>query len=65
MKAKVLDLDAKRSAPVDRLSSWPGVPSSSPLSPSPQIGQSGLNVTGASSLKSWKDLSKGFQEIDR
>ena len=46
--AKILDLDAKRSAPVDGLASWPGVPSPPPPS-SPQIGQAGLNVTSAGS----------------
>ena len=48
VRAKILDLDAKRFAPVDGLASWPGVPSPPPPS-SPQIGQAGLNVTSAGS----------------
>ena len=52
--AKILDLDAKRSAPVDGLASRPGVPSPPPPS-SPQIGQGGLNVTS-------QEVRKGFEK---
>ena len=48
---KMCHLDAKWSAPVDGLSSWPRMPPSPSSPSSPQIGQSGLNVTSASSLK--------------
>ena len=54
VRAKILDLDAKRSAPVDGLASRPGVPSPPPPS-SPQIGQGGLNVTS-------QEVRKGFEK---
>ena len=52
-----MDLDAKRFAPVDGLASSPPPPSS------PQIGQSGLNVTSAGSLVVSSSFEKTFDKL--